>query len=66
VTPVFLLAILISWFYQEWGPTVLMKNVPAENRPFVLGTRAFLIALFVALSILVKIAWKKKRRLARP
>ena len=54
--------ILASWVYQEWWPMILMKNVPASDRPFVLATRFALITLFVILSVLVKVAWRKKRR----
>ncbi len=61
VTPLFLFAILGFWFYQEGLPTILMENVPAENKPFVLGTRIFILIIFVALAILVKIAWSKRK-----
>jgi len=61
VTPTFLLLILGFWAYQEWWPTILMKNVSASDRPVVLATRFALIALFIVLSALVKIAWSKKR-----
>ena len=62
ITPLFLLLILASWAYQEWWPMILMKNVPAPDRPFILATRFSLIALFITLSILVKVAWRKKRK----
>lgn len=61
VTPVFLLAILGSWFIQEGIPTIIMKNVPVANRPFVFAARAILIGIFVVLAMLVKIAWTNKR-----
>jgi len=62
VTPSFLLFILGFWFYQDWIPTILMKNVPLENKPFVLGTRIVLIIIFIILAILVKIAWSNRKR----
>ncbi|MCX5679651.1 MAG: sodium-dependent transporter [Candidatus Omnitrophica bacterium] len=62
VTPVFLLAILGSWFIQEGIPTIFMKNMPGSNRPFVFAARALLIGIFAVLAILVKIAWSRKRR----
>jgi SNF family Na+-dependent transporter len=65
VTPAFLLAILGFWFYQEWIPVMLMKGVSAGDRPFVLATRVFLVAIFLALAILVKIAWRRKRMAAK-
>jgi hypothetical protein len=39
-----------------------MKGVPEDNKAYVLGTRIFLLALFGALAVLVKIAWRKKRK----
>lgn len=62
ITPFFLFAILGFWFYQEGIPTILMKNVPDVDKPFVLGTRIFLITIFIALAAMVKIAWARKRR----
>ena len=62
ITPLFLLLILASWIYQEWWPMILMKNIPLSNRPFIFATRFALIALFIILSVLVKVAWRKKRR----
>jgi SNF family Na+-dependent transporter len=62
VTPTFLLLILAFWGYQEWWPMILMKNVPESSKPYVLATRFALMALFIVLSVLVKIAWSKKRK----
>ncbi len=62
VTPLFLFLILGFWLYQEGIPTMLMKNVLESDRPFVLATRIFLSAIFIILAVLVKIAWKKKRK----
>ncbi len=62
VTPAFLIAILGFWLYQEGISTILMKNVSASDRPFVLGTRFLLIAIFAVLALMVKIAWRGKKR----
>jgi len=64
ITPLFLFIILGMWFAQEWLPIILMKNVPAANQPFILATRIGLLAIFITLAVLVKIAWKNKRKLA--
>ena len=61
VTPTFLIIILVSWFIKDGIPVILMRGVSAADRPYVLGTRLFLIALFIIVSILVKIAWKKRK-----
>ena len=60
ITPLFLLSILGFWLYQEGLPVIMMKNVAAADRPFVLACRLLLIALFTALAVLVRIAWKKR------
>ncbi len=61
VTPVFLLIIMGAWFIQDGIPTIFMKNVPGENRPFIFAARAILVGMFAVLALLVKIAWAKKR-----
>jgi SNF family Na+-dependent transporter len=61
ITPLFLFCILGFWLYQDGIPTILMKNVSLADRPFVLGTRVFLIFIFIVLAVMVKIAWSKKR-----
>jgi NSS family neurotransmitter:Na+ symporter len=60
ITPLFLIAILISWTVQYAIPTLLLKNVKKENLPYILMTRIILLLLFISLCILVKISWSKK------
>lgn len=60
ITPLFLFTILGVWFYQEWIPVILMKNVSSANRPYILATRLGLALIFIILAILVKIAWRRK------
>ena len=62
ITPLFLFAILGFWFYQDGIPTILMKNVSAADKPFILATRVFLIIIFISLAIMVKIVWSRKKR----
>ena len=62
VTPLFLFIILGMWFWQEWIPIMSMKAVSAADRPFVMATRVFLSLLFIALAVMVKLAWNKKRK----
>ncbi len=64
ITPIFLFLILGFWLYQEGIPTILMQNVSSADKPFVLATRFFLISIFAFLAIMVKIAWRKKGRMA--
>ncbi len=62
VTPAFLILIIAGWARQEWLPVIMMRNVPPENKAYVLAVRVGLVALFVLLAILVKIAWRMKRK----
>lgn len=62
ITPLFLLGILGFWFYEEWIPFIMMKGIPPENVPYILGTRLGLLAILIILCILVRIAWQKRRR----
>jgi SNF family Na+-dependent transporter len=58
ITPLFLFIILGMWFVQEWLPIIMMKNVAAQDKPFILGTRLGLLLIFIILAVLVKIAWR--------
>jgi len=61
VTPLFLLAVLGAWFFQEWLPIIRMDNVLEADRPYILATRVGLLLLFLALAVMVKIAWRKRK-----
>lgn len=63
ITPLFLFFILGFWFVQQAIPTILMKGVPSQNIPYVLGTRIGLLVFFLALAILLRIAWYRKKDL---
>ena len=62
ITPLFLFFILGMWLWQEWLPIIFMKNISPANRPFILMTRIGLLALFLILAVLVKIAWRRKKK----
>ncbi|HOW28289.1 MAG TPA: sodium-dependent transporter [Elusimicrobiota bacterium] len=66
ITPVYLLAILGFWLYQEGWPVILMQGVSVENRPFILWTRIGLLLFFGLLSYLVWHAWKKRSTVTDP
>lgn len=53
ITPLFLITILGFWFYQEGIPTLLMKKVPAADRPYILATRIGIALMFIVLATLV-------------
>jgi SNF family Na+-dependent transporter len=60
VTPLFLIAILGFWLVQQGIPTLLMKGVPAPDRPFILMTRLTLAGMLGLLAVLVNIAWRQR------
>jgi SNF family Na+-dependent transporter len=62
ITPAFLLFILGFWFWQDWTGIILMKNVPKENIPFILGTRIGLLIFFGVLAFLVWHIWQHRRQ----
>ncbi|MBF0252232.1 MAG: sodium:calcium symporter [Candidatus Omnitrophica bacterium] len=62
VTPIFLFIILGTWFFQEWLPIISMKNTPEVNKFAVMLTRAGLCGLFLLLAVLVKTAWKRRKK----
>ncbi|MCX7661675.1 MAG: sodium:calcium symporter, partial [Candidatus Omnitrophica bacterium] len=62
ITPLFLLFILVSWFFQEWLKIIIMQNVSSENKIFVLLTRLGLLVIFLILIILVKVSWRRKKQ----
>ena len=61
ITPLFLFIILLLWFVQEWLPIIMMKNVLAADKPFILCTRLGLLFIFIILAVLVKVAWRRRR-----
>ncbi|MDD5409163.1 MAG: sodium:calcium symporter, partial [Candidatus Omnitrophica bacterium] len=65
ITPLFLFIILGMWFVQEWLPIIMMKNVSSADKPFIFGTRLGLLLIFMILAVLVKIAWRRKKREGR-
>ncbi|PKL47307.1 MAG: sodium:calcium symporter [Planctomycetes bacterium HGW-Planctomycetes-1] len=62
ITPVFLIIVLGVWFWQDWRSTIVMKNVSAENRPYVLATRIGLVLFFGVLALMVQRAWQRRKR----
>jgi hypothetical protein len=57
-----LIAILCVWVVQKWKGNLLMKNVSAEDKPFIILTRIALAALLVFLSLMVWIVWKRREQ----
>lgn len=62
ITPLFLFTILGMWFWQDWREIIFMKKVDLENIFYVKATRLGLCALFLTISLLVRIAWRRRAR----
>ncbi len=62
VTPMFLIGMLGFWFWQDWRGIILMKNVSAEDKPYILATRIGLLVFFAVLSYLVFHSWSKREK----
>lgn len=60
VTPLYIGAILIYWLYDKALDVFLLKGVPTENLPYVIGARIFMFALFLIFSILTYKLYKNK------
>jgi len=61
ITPAFLFFILGFWLFREGIPVIMMRNLPFQDRPFILLTRLSLLLIFIVISLLVGIAWRRKR-----
>ncbi len=61
VTPVILGVIMVWWLVEDAIPLLLLKNIPAENVPYIWGARALMAVLMLGLFYLVHVAWKRKK-----
>lgn len=63
VTPSVLIIILFSWVLGKDGrDTIFLRNVSPENKLYVLSMRVLLVIILIVLGVLVKIAWRRRRR----
>lgn len=60
ITPLILFILMIWWFIKDAIDIILMKSVEQDNLPFVIFARILLIILFICISFLIYLAWKKK------
>ena len=61
VTPVFLLVILAVYLIQDGVPLLRLQNVKPENVLPIVMTRLVLVLLFSLLSLMVWIAWRRRK-----
>jgi SNF family Na+-dependent transporter len=60
ITPVYMLAILGVWTYQDAVGKFLMKGEPAERHPYLWAARALLALIILTVCVMVHKAWKRK------
>ena len=60
ITPVYMLAILGVWTYQDAVGKFLMKGEPAERHPYLWAARVLLALIILTVCVLVHKAWKRK------
>ncbi len=61
ITPLYMLVLLGVWTYQEAIDKLLMKDVPAANKPYLWGARGLIVVLILLTLWMVRIAWKSKK-----
>nr|MBN2276301.1 sodium-dependent transporter [candidate division Zixibacteria bacterium] len=62
ITPTALIVLLAWWIKEEWWNVITMQGVPDENIPYVLGTRLLLLSILIILAIMVRMAWRRRKR----
>jgi len=65
ITPLFMLAILVMWTYQEAISKFIMKGEEEVRHPYLWGARILFAFLIVITLIMVRIAWRKKELMKR-
>jgi SNF family Na+-dependent transporter len=62
ITPAFLIVLLTTWLSQKsWG-VLTLENYKVADKPYIWGVRCVLLFLLVALSIILKLSWKKRTK----
>lgn len=61
VTPVYLLVLLGVWTYQDAVKEFLMTGKDPANRPYLWGARVMILVLLLAMLLLIRKAWSKKK-----
>jgi NSS family neurotransmitter:Na+ symporter len=61
VTPIYLLVLLGVWTYQDAVKEFLMTGKDPASRPYLWGARAMIVLLLLAMFLLIRKAWLKKK-----
>ena len=60
VTPTFLLGLFAIWTWQQGLPTILMDNVPPENRPYLWMARGLVLVVTLVVFWMIRQAWARR------
>jgi SNF family Na+-dependent transporter len=66
ITPLLMLVIFVYWTIQNVAGVATMAGVDAAAQPFVVGARVFMLASFVALLWLIRLAWRRHSPVGAP
>jgi SNF family Na+-dependent transporter len=61
ITPIYLLVMLGVWTYQDAIKEFLMTGKDPANRPYLWGARAMIAVILLAVLILIRRAWNRKK-----
>jgi len=61
ITPIYLLVLLAMWTYQDAIKALMMTGKEPANRPYLWGARVMIVALLLAMCLLIRKAWNKKK-----
>lgn len=58
VSPLYIIVVLVWFLKEEWMDQILMRGVDETSRGYLIAGRILLAGLFVALILLVALAWR--------
>ncbi len=61
ITPLILLVIMVWWLINDAIPILILKGVPGEKVPYILGARILMLVILVLIMVMIHIAWKNKK-----
>jgi len=61
ITPLILFILMLWWFVRDAISVLIMKDANEINTPYIVLARIILIILFICISFLIYLSWKKKR-----
>ncbi|MBN1336153.1 MAG: sodium-dependent transporter [Deltaproteobacteria bacterium] len=66
VTPLYLVALLVVWTWQDAIPELMLRGREPAEVPYHWAARLLCLAILAGALLLVRIAWRRRARLAYP